>query len=428
MRHGFFSIDEGRGNGMNILYIAYSCDPYRGSEDKIGWNVPIESAKTNHVYVITKEEQRQCIEAYMSTHKIDNIEFYYVDIPKFYKQIFKGFMYSGRLNIWHRCVFSLTKKICIEKHIDIIHQITPVEFRAIGNYGKIKGAKFVCGPLGGGEFIPQGLKYYSRQHTFVESVRTVANYLHRLNIKLSGKLADCDYIMFANKETEHFLTDKLKFTCSYNLVTDIGVQEDELLATGTENFRQDEDQKMSDRCIFLAAGRMIYRKGYEFLLDALERVSGDLDYQCRIIGSGPELEGLQKRCEDSEELSRHVIFTNMIPYEQMEKEYQGADVFVMPSIRETTGTVLLEAMSQGLPIITVNRFGGATLLDDNIGWLYDGVDRDSFIEKLKNDVEYCIMNRGEVKRRGQKARKKAEQYTWENKNQFYQKIYRNLEE
>lgn len=44
---------------MNILYIAYSCNPFAGSEDKIGWCVPFESSKTNKVYVITKEEQRE---------------------------------------------------------------------------------------------------------------------------------------------------------------------------------------------------------------------------------------------------------------------------------------------------------------------------------------------------------------------------------
>ena len=42
---------------MNILYIAYSCNPFAGSEDKIGWCVPYESSKTNKVYVITKEER-----------------------------------------------------------------------------------------------------------------------------------------------------------------------------------------------------------------------------------------------------------------------------------------------------------------------------------------------------------------------------------
>ena len=41
---------------MNILYIAYSCSPYGGSEEAIGFNIPIEMSKNNNVYVITKEE------------------------------------------------------------------------------------------------------------------------------------------------------------------------------------------------------------------------------------------------------------------------------------------------------------------------------------------------------------------------------------
>lgn len=111
---------------MNILYIAYSCNPFAGSEDKIGWCVPYESSKTNKVYVITKEEQREPVEKYLQSHPLENIKFYYVDIPNSYKKIFKGFMYSGRLNVWNRRVLPLAKKICADQQIDVIHQIKMV--------------------------------------------------------------------------------------------------------------------------------------------------------------------------------------------------------------------------------------------------------------------------------------------------------------
>lgn len=45
----------------------------------------------------------------------------------------------------NRRVLPLAKKICADQKIDIIHQITPIEFRAIGDYGKIANIKFVCG-------------------------------------------------------------------------------------------------------------------------------------------------------------------------------------------------------------------------------------------------------------------------------------------
>jgi len=408
---------------MNILYIAYSCDPYNGSEDKIGWNVPVESAKSNNVYVITKEEQRRSIEKYLSEHMLENIEFYFIDIPKFYKRIFKGFMYSGRLNVWHRRVFSLAKRICKEKNIDIIHQITPIEFRAIGDYGKIPNVKFVCGPLGGGEFIPSGLRSYAGKYKVVELLRTVINYWYYHKYNITRKLNKCDYIMFANKETCDFLIKKADLRCPYNLCFDNGLRNDELLADVDDNTIYFGEKK---RCVFLVVGRMIYRKGHEFLLDVLENIPVELDYECRIVGDGPEMDKLQKKCSSNPNLYKHVIFTGKVPYMSIEKEYKNADVFIMPSIRETTGTVLLEAMSQGLPVITINKYGGATLIDEGIGWLYDGADKESYIEDLKKIIMECILNPHEVKARGKRAAKKSKQYTWEEKHQQYQNIYSRL--
>lgn len=70
----------------------------------------------------------------------------------------------------------------------MIHQITPVEFRSLGNYGKIPNIRFVCGPLGGGEFLPDGLLEYVKGHKLIEYIRTVANKWCRLKLKLLGNL------------------------------------------------------------------------------------------------------------------------------------------------------------------------------------------------------------------------------------------------
>ena len=94
----------------------------------------------------------------------------------------------------------------------------------------------------------------------------------------------------------------------------------------------------------------------------------------------------------------------------MEKQYESADVFIMPSIRETTGTVLVEAMAKGIPVVTINKFGGATLFDKNTGWLYEGNTKEEYIENLKKAILECIANPDEVRRRGKNARKKAEKY------------------
>ena len=163
----------------------------------------------------------------------------------------------------------------------------------------------------------------------------------------------------------------------------------------------------------------------KMLGDATHRTFG-MSSRLNIILDGPELEHLRKCCKDDLNLSEHVHCMGSIPYMEMEKEYAGADVFIMPSIRETTGTVLLEAMSKGIPVITINKFGGATLFDENTGWLYGGNSKEEYIENLKKAILECIAYPDEVTRRGKNARKKAEKYTWQKKNEKYQAIYEEL--
>ena len=403
---------------MNILYIAYSCAPNNGSEDKIGWNIPLESAKTNRVFVLTKEEHRSTIEAYQKEHDLTNIKFYYVDIPGIYKRLFKGVAYSIRLNIWHRRAFSFAKKICEIEKIEIIHQITPIEFRSIGNYDKIPNIKFVCGPLGGGESMPEGLRSYAKGHMLVERIRSALNFFTYKKYQFSKKLDQCDYILFANHETKNYLLPLIS-NIETNLFFDNGIEESSFY------YKPQPDTYHSKTPIFLVAGRMAYRKGHKFLLDALSQLPKDMEYECRIVGGGPELERL-KSYSEHHGLQQNVVFTGKVPFSEMHKEYERADVFIMPSIRETTGAVLLEAMSSELPVITINKFGGPILLDHDSAWLYDGKTKEEYIDNLKQAIVECISNPEEVSRRGKNAKAYAEEHLWSKKVAFYNQIYLNL--
>lgn len=394
---------------MKILYIAYSCSPIHGSEDAIGWNIPVESAKENTVYVITKEEQRKYIEDYAAKRDLRNIRFFYVDIPKVYKKIFSGPFYSGRLNIWHRKAEKLAEALCRREKIEIIHQITPIEFRSIGNYGKIPDVKFVCGPLGGGEFIPKGLRPYAASCKPVETIRYFLNEWYRITYRIANKLGTCDCTLFANRETGEYLSGEIN-----NLTTEIGIGDISL---------QTEDRSWGvSGCRFLVSGRLVYRKGHQFLIDALRRIPETLAWECIIVGDGPEKEKLQRMCRDTGLLER-IIFLGNVSYAQMQGIYHSADVLVVPSLRETTGTVILEALAKGLPVVTINKFGATTILDDSCGWLYEGDNQESFIENLKTALVECIQDPDEVRRKGESARCRAENFTWEKKNQYYQSVY-----
>lgn len=404
---------------MRILYIALSCSPYHGSEDAIGWNIPVESSRENMVYVITREEQRAYIEDYAKQNELKNIRFFYVDIPGIYKKLFTGPFYSGRLNILHKRAEKLAEELCRKEQIELIHQITPIEFRSIGNYGKIPNVKFVCGPIAGGQSIPGSLMSYMGSHRIIEWIRTGINWLYRQFYRATKKFSHCQFVLFANNETRTYLADMVGAESDQPAWTEVGIKNGELSTKTWEN--EDADHI----CRFLVAGRLVCLKGHRFLFDALKRVPAELKYQCRIVGDGSECERLKKKCA-TYGLDHVVTFAGAVPYSSMEEEYRNADILILPSFREATGTVILEAMAKELPVITINKFGAATFVNNDCGWLYDGDSKEEYIENLKNAVVDCIKHPDEVKRRGENARNAATDCTWEKKHAYYQHIYQRV--
>ena len=98
-------------------------------------------------------------------------------------------------------------------------------------------------------------------------------------------------------------------------VTEVAVDINDIKDTCKEKGRNEE-------CVFLVAGRMIYRKGLDFLFDALMRIPQETRYQVRVVGDGPELEHLRKRGKEDLNLSEHVHCMVLFPIWKWKRNIQ----------------------------------------------------------------------------------------------------------
>ena len=67
-----------------ILLTAYAINPYKGSEDGMGWNFVLQAARHQRVIAVTRRNNRPHIERYLSEHtiaQVNNITFLYFDLP-----------------------------------------------------------------------------------------------------------------------------------------------------------------------------------------------------------------------------------------------------------------------------------------------------------------------------------------------------------
>lgn len=398
---------------MNILYIAYSCDPYFGSENKIGWNIPLEASKKHRVFVLTKEEHRQNIQRYCTKNNIDSIKFYYADIKGIYKKIFRPPFYSGRLNIWHKKALPLAKKICSENGIDIIHQIAPIEFRSVGKYYTIPKTKFVCGPLAGGQSVPKGLMSYTGKDRPLERIRNLINRFYKLKLRFSKSLEKCDAVLYANYETKAFLGVK-------------GAVIPETALTSKELSPLPERDDNKGKCTFLVVSRFTATKGYNLLFDTLKQLPDNLNYELKIIGYGQLETQVKAMFKSNEKVYKRTTFLERLPFSKMSEQYQSADALIFPTFREATGSVILEAMANGLPVITMNRCGGPVLCSPENAYLFSGGPKFTYINSLRFALLHCINNLDEVHEKGRKARAAAEGFTFEKRVEKYIDIYEDL--
>jgi glycosyltransferase involved in cell wall biosynthesis len=107
--------------------------------------------------------------------------------------------------------------------------------------------------------------------------------------------------------------------------------------------------------IVLAVGRMVYYKGFEYLIRAMASVRGHL----LLVGEGPLLAKLERQAFDAGARDR-ITFLGRVSQEEVVGYYQAADVFVMPSIArsEAFGIVQLEAMACGKPVVNTRLRSG----------------------------------------------------------------------
>ncbi|MFK7801276.1 MAG: glycosyltransferase [Anaerolineae bacterium] len=103
------------------------------------------------------------------------------------------------------------------------------------------------------------------------------------------------------------------------------------------------------------AGRLIYGKGLDLLIQAVAQLPADLEWELKIAGEGPELDNLQKLAIKLD-VGQKVLFLSRMGSGEMPEFLQSLDLLVLPSRslpnwKEQFGRILIEAMACGLPII-----------------------------------------------------------------------------
>ena len=342
-----------------VLVTAYDINPYRGSESGTGWNFSLQLARFNKVYAITRKNNRNLIEKYLSENDLEyskNIEFFYYDLPyllRFWKRGGRGaFLYY---NLWQFFIpfFILFKKIKFDVTQHINFHADHV-FSMLWVFNK----PFVWGPINHNEPIPK---------QFINS------YLDFL----------WDRFVFFTKWLRWNL-DPLLLICKIkaNVVIGSNYSVKNRLGINTKKFRiintvSANNQKLNfikkqNKFIAISVGRMVNIKCFNVSIISFNEFYKSLkrsernNIELLIVGNGP-LQSNLKNLASSLVCRNNIKFIDWIDQKDLFVIYQKASVMLVPS-QEGAGAVVAEGMSFGLPILCFNNFGAGELVNKNCGY------------------------------------------------------------
>lgn len=146
-----------------------------------------------------------------------------------------------------------------------------------------------------------------------------------------------------------------------------GLDDDFFKPGNGEKFRQ-QHQIEADRPVLVHIGRMAHEKNVDFLLNTLVHIKKSMkDVLLILAGEGPAEAHLRKLSKTLG-LQDNVLFVGYLDRNTALSDcYCAGDVFVFASRTETQGLVLLEAMAQGVPVVSIAELGTRDILDDAKG-------------------------------------------------------------
>jgi glycosyltransferase involved in cell wall biosynthesis len=211
-------------------------------------------------------------------------------------------------------------------------------------------------------------------------------------------------IIALNSHIENYLNMKGFINTS---VIPNAIDPDKYSDNGNENF-------------ILYAGRLNQVKGIKYLIDAFSQLESD--HTLLLIGSGPEEQKLKSMLNS--ELAERIIFISHVNKTKLIDYMSKCAFLVLPSLFETFGVVLIEAMASGKPVIASDIPGPNDIIENGYnGFLFEKGN----VDQLKNFLKILIENDSLRKRMGINARKTVEnKYTFQKISEEYLKVFNKL--
>ena len=349
-----------------VLVSAYACEPGRGSEPGVGWNLVRELSSSYNLTVVTRLNNRETITA-CKEEWVSGINWIFIDPPKkltFWKRGGRGVQLFYIL--WQ---FSLRRKVremMKREDFDLFHHLTFGKYWVPSGLANL-GVPMIFGPVGGGETTPLSLaRSLSGWAKFSERARSWLKWVIQHSPGVKGLYSSVDLNIAATQQTALAL-QKIS-SSAVRVLPQSGIGQGDLANLKVPSGGPSEKVTPSDTLKLISACRLIYWKGVDLAIRAVGRaLQQGAKVELTVLQEGPEKERLQSLVIELG-LSESVKFTGRLPsLEDVYTKIQEADVLIHPAYHEAFGQSCLESLALGIPVLCLDWGGPGVIVDESTG-------------------------------------------------------------
>jgi len=335
---------------MKILLSAYACEPHKGSEPEIAWSwIKFLSKKNiNKIFVITRKKNKKKIDKY----KFNNVTFLYYDLPNFLMNLIKRkknsktYLYFW---LWQFGIFLKYHKFINKQNFDFIHHLTLGTYR-FPIFLSLCNSKFIFGPVAGGETVPKKLlNKFSLKYYFEEKIRHLSNMIIKISPFLNLTFFKSKKIFLTTNECLNFIPRYFHKKCSI------------MPAISNGNTKYIIKNKIKTKNIYFS-GRLVEWKGIHILLLVLQKINKiDKNIKLNIFGDGYYNFKIKKFIKQNK-LQKNIILHGHLKQNLLFKKIKNNDLLIFPTLRDSGGYVIIEALNNNIDVITTNSSGPDTII------------------------------------------------------------------
>jgi glycosyltransferase involved in cell wall biosynthesis len=401
---------------LRVLVSAYACEPGKGSEPGVGWNVARELAKYHDIWVLTRENNRAPIESALREQPVSGLRAVFYDLPpwlRWYKRGKVGLQIYYYL--WQIGAYFVARRLHSEIEFSIIHHVTIAKYWTPSLLALLP-VPFVWGPVGGGESAPLAFwRDWSFGAKAYESLRVLARWLGEHDPLVRLTLSRSTLVLAKTEETAARLRR-------------LRAQHIDILP-GESLSEQDADRLAQyppspcGRLRFVGIGTLLHLKGFDLGLRAFAQAQLR-DAELWIIGDGPERTRLAALSRELG-ISERVRFLGRLPRTETLERLRDVHALIHPTLHDSGGWVCAEAMMAGRPMVCLDIGGPATQITVQTGFKVPAQDPRQAVREIADAMRRLACDVELRRSMGEAGRLRAQAFCrWESRGRLLDAFYR----